>query len=257
MALTLVDYALFTHLVEQQILPARPRLLELGEANWYGDVTLEQLADDIRARVADPVRQQLLLAQLRPLEPPPTYTFDLVKIFYEVFLRPQERVAVDWQGTPTAHKYDLNRPLPLPHGHFDLVLNLGTGEHIFHVPQFFQSVHDLCAPNGWMLHLMPFQGWPDHGFYGFQPTFFFDLAAANYYHVQLVAFAELTPPHLQLCSQREQVTQLLCDNCLGKNVLIYALLRQSPQPRTFRVPVQGYYAGVLSQEGNDAWHTLR
>ena len=37
-----------------------------------------------------------------------------------------------------------------------------------------------------MLHCMPFLGWVDRGFFNFQPTFYWDLAEANGYHV--VAF---------------------------------------------------------------------
>jgi hypothetical protein len=64
MAITAVDYFIISKLKEQALIPTRPSVLELGEANWYGDVPLDQLASDIRAHVKDSGAQQAMLEKL-------------------------------------------------------------------------------------------------------------------------------------------------------------------------------------------------
>jgi hypothetical protein len=72
---------------------------------------------------------------------------------------------------------------------FELVTNSGTGEHLFNQYQVFKNVHDLCAPNGLMLHVMPFANWLNHGFFNYQPVLYADLAAANDYELVRLGFA--------------------------------------------------------------------
>ena len=38
MALTGVDYEVYASLRRSNLLPSRPRVLELGESEWYGDI---------------------------------------------------------------------------------------------------------------------------------------------------------------------------------------------------------------------------
>src|SRR4051812_23523075 len=63
-----------------------------------------------------------------------------------------DSVDLDGQGTIKAN---LNEPLEgMRAGGYDLVTNNGTGEHIFDQRQVFETVHDLCNPRGYMLHLL-------------------------------------------------------------------------------------------------------
>ena len=52
---------------------------------------------------------------------------------------------------------------------------------IFNQFNVFKTIHDLTKPGGFIFHQLPGQGYYDHGFYNYQPTFFFDLAEANDY----------------------------------------------------------------------------
>lgn len=47
MAITKIEYALFKLLRDQNAIPLNAEVLELGEANWYGDVNIEILGQDI------------------------------------------------------------------------------------------------------------------------------------------------------------------------------------------------------------------
>jgi hypothetical protein len=53
----------------------------------------------------------------------------------------------------------------------------------------FKNIHAMCQPGGWMIHIMPFESYVNHGFYSYHPGLYFDLAAANGYRLQLIGFA--------------------------------------------------------------------
>ena len=61
MAITYVNYCLLRDLLERGLLPQGGALLEIGEANVYGDELDEELPRDIRRLVADPARREALL----------------------------------------------------------------------------------------------------------------------------------------------------------------------------------------------------
>ena len=87
---------------------------------------------------------------------------------------------------------DLNRRVRDAYGYdetYELVTNNGTGEHIFNQMAIFENVHDLTAPDGWMLHVMPFVGYHNHGLYAFQPNLYYALARANGYELVLAGVA--------------------------------------------------------------------
>ena len=104
--------------------------------------------------------------------------------FYGDTLDYREIVSVDLNGTPDAIPLDLNEPLPTEppfHVPFDVVINTGTLEHVFDQRRAWQTVHEQTAVGGIMVHSLPVAGWPDHGFYCYQPCFLTDLEAANGY----------------------------------------------------------------------------
>ncbi len=59
-------------------------------------------------------------------------------------------------------------------GQYDLVLNGGTLEHVFHVPNALAHVSRLLRPDGVVVHVLPCNNWVEHGFYQFSPTLMFD-----------------------------------------------------------------------------------
>lgn len=93
-------------------------------------------------------------------------------------------VSIDANGRGTVVA-DLN--LRLDHlnlGQFDLVTDLGTGEHVFNQHQFWKSVHDLTRVGGYVVFDKPTSGYPEHGFYTYSQTFFEDLAFTNHYEIK-------------------------------------------------------------------------
>ncbi len=173
MAITHIDHIVFSSLKASGALPPRPSVLELGEANWFGDIPTETLSEDIENLVADEALREELHQRMAQIlcEPEPDKVFNLAKLFYRIFLDYGKIVAIDLNGMPAAHKLDLNHPVDLGQ-QFDVLINTGTAEHVFNVFQFFKTSHDITAPGGIMIHTMPFRGWLDHGFFQFQPDFF-------------------------------------------------------------------------------------
>jgi SAM-dependent methyltransferase len=79
---------------------------------------------------------------------------------------------------------DLNVPLKVRPGQFDLVIDNGTIEHCFNVGQAFFNAKKLCAKGGVIFHNNP-ANWFGHGFWNFSPCVYFDFYAANGFEVQV------------------------------------------------------------------------
>lgn len=84
-----------------------------------------------------------------------------------------------------AELLDLNQPETPPHlqNRFDVILDVGTIEHVFHLPNVLAHLHRMLKPHGRVIHLSPKGNFLDHGFYCFSPTFFADYYAANRYQI--------------------------------------------------------------------------
>ena len=255
MALTAVDFQLFFALREAGVLPPKPAVLELGEAEWYGDVEPRMLRDEI-AKLPDPRRaalQKRLDEVLR--SDSPQRSWDIAKAFYALFLDYRSMAAIDFHGTPAAMRIDLNLPVELKE-RYDVVINGGTAEHVFNVFQFFKTCHELTRAGGLMLHSCPFRGWLEHGFYNFNPTFFWDLAQANGYEVVSMLYTEIDPAKVVLLPSREKIVDMARAGELGANAMLYAVYRK-PDDRQFVIPAQGFYAGAISATMARAWFELR
>src|SRR5258706_9872525 len=160
MAITTADFIVFKKLKEVGLIPARPSVLELGELEWYGDVSTEKLSEDIDLYVSDPgAREELHQRMVDTVCGDSKYkSWDLAKIFYKVFLDYGKLTAIDLHGTPDARQIDLNLPVTLD-DQFNIVLNGGTAVHVFNIFQFFKSTHEFSNPGGLMLHTMPILAW--------------------------------------------------------------------------------------------------
>ena len=258
MAISVIEYQLVRSLQEQNLFPRGDDLLEIGEANWYGDISLDVLRADI-ARFAAPERQADLLATLEVAAARRSdlqAQFDLGKVFWHTFLAPASITAIDFGGSAIAKKLDLNQPIDIGQ-RFDVVHNAGTLEHVFDIAQAFRNMHNLTRPGGVMIHHAPFVGWVDHGFYALQPTLFWDLAEANGYHVAAMVYAEVNPPRLESLPSREAILEMAKAGRIGRNANLAAVLQRPHSETPFRIPMQGYYSGRISQEAVDAWSELR
>ena len=108
-----------------------------------------------------------------------------------------------------------------------------------------------------MLHGLPFQGWVDHGFYTFQPTFFFDLAEVNKYAPSVLLYAEVSPPRIVTIHDRNTLHEMAEKREIGENGMIFTAMRKRGGQQTFKAPIQGYYARRLNEVSSERWFSLR
>jgi hypothetical protein len=91
--------------------------------------------------------------------------------------------------------FDLNEPQPPVDARqkFGLIINAGTLEHVFHVPNALANLSAMLKPGGFILHVLPCNNWVDHGFYQFSPTLMFDYYTAVAYEVLESAMVIFNP----------------------------------------------------------------
>lgn len=86
--------------------------------------------------------------------------------------------SIDLNGLDRAIKVDLQKPLSFPKR--DMVMNLGTSEHILKQEPVFRNIHNLS--NDRMIHMVPDAGKrKKHGYWGYYIMFFLILADINKY----------------------------------------------------------------------------
>lgn len=246
MAISAPHYHLFKSL--KPILSHGGTLLEIGEANWLGDMDSQLLAVDALENDCRGFPNPLSI--LNDAERSGD-RFAIAKAFYGIVFSPSKAVAIDINGTPDALRLDLNGPIELGE-QFDLVINHGTAEHVFNIGQVFKTMHDHCIDGGLMIHESPCIGWVDHGFYTLQPTLFYDLATANNYEIVGAWLLSIEGNWTLRLDDRDHIHRLNGELPKQANLNIYVVYRKLGD-MPFRVPFQGYYNGTLSEVGKRAW----
>ena len=209
MALTKADVFLWDHLRKAGLLPASPTVLEIGQANWYGDAPL-------------------------PDGCPETEPFAIARWYYQQTLAPSRMVAIDMSGTEAALRLDLNEPVGLSKmfdatdggNLFDITINTGTAEHVFNQAQLFRTIHDWTKPGGLMVHAAPVgAGWFDHGLYTYSPELFNLLAEANSYQFLAAFYFDI------------DTAEIGTDLSFQARTMAYMALRKT-KDEPFRYPMQ-------------------
>lgn len=92
----------------------------------------------------------------------------------------------DYEAADILH--NLNSPTIPPEieGRFDVVVDGGTLEHVFHLPNALSALGQMVREEGRVIHASPSSNHVDHGFYMFSPTFFWDYYSANRFELPTV-----------------------------------------------------------------------
>jgi SAM-dependent methyltransferase len=77
----------------------------------------------------------------------------------------------DFEEADFIHDLNLIPPPEELKGQFDLIINWGTMEHIFHLPNVLANIFDMLKLGGRIIHFAPANSY-EHGFYSFSPSFF-------------------------------------------------------------------------------------
>ena len=83
---------------------------------------------------------------------------------------------------------------------FDLVTNNGTGEHVFNQYTVYKNTHDLTKVGGYMIHVLTFYRWVDHGFFNTQPNLYPCLALQNNYDLKGLWIGTSNGDRLEKCA---------------------------------------------------------
>jgi len=68
-------------------------------------------------------------------------------------------------------------------GAFDVSMDLGTIEHVFHLPNFLLNDFQMLKLGGLAFHLAPMNNFANHGFYQISPTLLNDFYQANGFEI--------------------------------------------------------------------------
>ncbi len=177
--------------------------------------------------------------------------------------------SIDLNGAYNSLNFDLNHDIKEKYKFnkkFSLVINNGTGEHVFNQYSLFKNIHDLCSVGGVMLHILPFIDWINHGFYSFHPIMFADLTAANNYNIKKLSFANRDGgeilinkefhndayEHLKPKNQQSLLYKILdhAKKCLGKNIILVCAM-QKTNSEEFKIPLQGKYLSDLDNNKSE------
>ena len=181
----------------------------------------------------------------------------------------KEYKSIDINGAYNSLQFDLNKNISETYSYnekYDLVINNGTGEHVFNQYALFLNFHNLTKLNGIMLNILPFIDWINHGFYNFNPIFFADLAASNNYEIIKISLANRNGAELKLNDENlsilfEQIKPNKNDSKfekmidiaktkLGRNILLVVITRKLSDNK-FKIPLQGKYLSDVSNLKTD------
>ena len=177
--------------------------------------------------------------------------------------------SIDINGAYESFQFDLNKNILEKYNfdkEYDLVINNGTGEHVFNQYALFLNFHNLTKINGIMLNILPFIDWINHGFYNFNPIFFADLAASNNYKIIKISLANRDGAELKLDgddfsilfeqikphkndSKFNKMIEIAKDK-IGKNILLVVISKKQANNK-FKIPLQGKYLNDITNFKTD------
>lgn len=156
--------------------------------------------------------------------------------------------AMDFTAAEGAqHIHDLNAPCPEDlKGQFDLVINGGTSEHIFHIGQALDTCHALLKPGGVVMSFTACDGWFGHGFFQTGP----DVPWRSWQYARGYEMLEVS-----VVSRQEPDALIPIPDPTGRprggertlsgpHRLVYAARRPLTDP-PYRAPIRGHYVKAI------------
>lgn len=234
MAISRCHFEFLERLSQRCSIPRGGALLEIGQAEIYGECDPRELLPD----------NEEVLSALEDHDP-----FRIGREVYRLFCEPKYVQSVDLGGKDSL-RLDLNKPFSYLGRNFEVIVNHGTAEHIFNIGNVFERMHNHCEFNGLMIHEAPWIGWIDHGFYNLQPTLFYDLAAANNYRIELIAAGNLQAGTLRVFESRLDAVRF--GKAADGDYVLFVAFRKA-FGINFRMPMQEIYSNNVSEAIKQEW----
>jgi len=145
-------------------------------------------------------------------------------------------------------EYDLNRA-DLPQNlreRFDVVVDHGTMEHVFHIPNVFQNLFGMLRVGGRMIHSAPSSNCVDHGFYMFSPTLFYDFYTANKWEINTILVIAMTPrqetePYFYADYEPGLFDHVSYGGLGAEIYATFCVVTKTPESTGHAIPQQGVY----------------
>lgn len=236
--------------------PFGGRVLSLGRQDiGLSHETLKRVARDTAFALSEP--EEIKLSRKKSMA---ALDFMADDSFFQC-LGFAESEAMDFSAYEAAdHVFDLNEA-ELPAGlvgRYDMVVDGGTMEHVFHTPNLLKNVFRLLKPGGRIVHMAPSSNHTDHGFYMFSPTFLWDYYHTNGFEVnslELVRYDVLNPVGAWSFYRYEPgALQGAANGELGAGMYAaFSVCTKTERSTCDRVPVQGrpLYEATLNAERGD------
>src|SRR2546426_6735628 len=169
-------------LKESKSRPFTGSVLTLGKQDVHFSYrTLQEIADEFEVKLSNPGPIAL---SLKPEFAESEYISDECLLKSLGFT---DYAALDYSAYESAQwVFDLNNtnlPDPLL-GAFDVIIDAGTIEHVFHLPNVFNNIFKMLKVGGRIIHFSPSSNHIDHGFYMFSPTLFWDFYETNKFQIK-------------------------------------------------------------------------
>jgi len=159
-----------------------------------------------------------------------------------------EMEAMDFTAQEGAeHVHDLNEPIPNKlRSKFDVVVDGGTSEHIFHIGTALENCHAMLKPGGVMMSFVAADGWFGHGFFQTGP----DVPWRYWHHCLGYEVLEVAAHERQGKKRFLEINDPTgrprggVQSFDGPTMLLYAL-RKPKRAKKRTNPVQGHYVDYV------------
>jgi SAM-dependent methyltransferase len=130
-------------------------------------------------------------------------------------------------------------------GKFDVALDYGTLEHVFHIPNALKNVLDLVKEGGRIIFLSPSSNHVDHGFYMFSPTLFMDYLLANGLSIETCYLLRYSlnsrKPWQAYAYERDSFRKFSIGALDSRPYAIFVVATKAPGSTSDKVPQQSFY----------------
>lgn len=143
------------------------------------------------------------------------------------------------------HIHDLNRTIPEHlEDQFDLIIDGGTTEHVFHIGTALENCHAMLKPGGVMMSFVAADGWFGHGFFQLGP----DVPWRYWHHCLGYEVLEVGAQERKAKKKYSAIPDPTgkrrggSQSFDGPTMLLYAIRKPLTQKEKTS-PVQGHYIG--------------
>lgn len=140
---------------------------------------------------------------------------------------------------------------------YDAIIDHGTIEHIFHIPNALKNIFQMLKIGGRIIHSSPTSNFVDHGFYMFSPTLFYDFYISNKFKINTIMVTQSSPRQdTDPCFYTDyEPGSFSSVSYGGLNNSIYGVIciaTKTEESTGHIIPQQGLYNKVWNQKENGA-----